>query len=396
MKSQSFGVRTLLGERASELEAPEPLEAATVVHGDPARFSAFTELPALRSPTALLAAWDGGYKMGRAWSPGGTTPFELFPTREQAGTLYDAGFTIVLENIESFLPELRPLCRMLERDLGLGPDKVNVEAFFSRRGGHGRPHFDPSFTFNCQVRGDKVWRIARNEAVPFPPVGMFLGRPAEAEIESLLEDELPPNLDHLDPETFVARPGTVVFLPPGVFHETRAEGETFAVAFAIEHVDTVAQEVLKRAKRALVGIPRLRAGRLGAQQGELTIERGLAAAALRELADAIETDPSTLRPDRARVRLRSGLSATAESPTQVLLRGGTSSRSLTLDPSLVTLLDWASRREGAAFDSSDVATELPEIPVELGLGCIRQLVHSRLLERVIDEERGMRANEAGQ
>ena len=380
--AHEFGLRTLLGEKATLLEAPQPLEDAIVVHGDPTRFGAFTEIPQLRSAVALMDAWDGQHTTARAWSPAGTTnPFELFATREQLGTLYEAGCTIVLEDVERFVVALRPLCRRLEADLGVAPGKVNVQAFCALRGGHGRGHFDTSFTLNCQLSGTKLWRLARNPALRFPPagVGMFLGRPPECELDELLTGALPTSLE--GGEKFVAEPGSVVFLPPGVLHETRMKTPSFAIGFAIEATDSVASQVAARVKQELQRIPELRAARLGPQARALRAEAASVAAELRSLADSLDAgqDPWwTLAAER--VRIRTGLSAKVLSDTSIALSSAKTARTLDLAPTMVRLLGWASTRQD--FSLRDLAIELGEIEPVLAAGCVRQLLFSGLMEKV--------------
>lgn len=376
-----FGARTLLGDEAVRLHASAPLEDPIVVHGDPRRFGAFAHIPELRSAHAAIAAWDGTLKLARAWSPAGARAFELFPTREQIRTLYDAGFTIVLEDVESFVPALRPLCRMLEEDLGVAAGKVNVEVFCSA-GGHGRPHFDPSFTFNCQVEGKKTWRLARNERLRFAPTGMFLGRPIDPECAHLVDDTelVPSTLEYAPP--IIAEPGTVVFLPPGVLHETYAESTTFAVAFAIEHTDLVADDVARRVRRELLVVPELRAARLGPQRSGLGDEARAAARELRRIADELEESGEAFSSEstRKRMRIRYGLAAERLDRCSVALRGPSVERTITLDPSLASILEWAATR--SEFEPRDAIRAHAEIDPALVRGCLIQLVRTGLVEEI--------------
>ena len=286
MSPAGFGISTLLLGEAQLLNEPSVLRAPIVVEGDPRRFSAFCDLPQLVSSASILAAWDGAARTARAWSPRDGPKYELFATREQIGTLYESGCTIVLESVERFVPALRPLCRALERDLDIHPGSVNVEVFCSRAHGVSRPHFDPSFTLNCQVTGEKEWKLASNRAVAFPTAGMFLDAPMPMELRPLATAKL--SKSFVPDRTFVAKPGTVVFLPPGVVHATANLGETYAVAFAIEKTQTIARSVADIVYGKLSGHPMLRAARLGAQQFDVRVEAALSASVLREIAENLE------------------------------------------------------------------------------------------------------------
>lgn len=385
MNPPSLTGRTLLGPHADALYGDAPLEAALVHHGALERLAAITDLAVLRDATAVIDAWDGEPKTARAWSPSGAvSPFEFMPTRGQLRTLYDAGFTVVLEDVERFVPGLRPLCHALERDLGVAPGKVNAEVFCGRAGGHGRPHFDPSFTFNAQIVGHKAWRIAPNPALRFPPTGMFLGRLPEPELAALLERPLPMSIE--GGESFVATPGTVVFLPPGVLHETRMETDSYAVAFAIEFTDTVARRVADRVRRQLDRVPELRAARLGAQGRAAADQAATVAAALRGIAEAIERDgESVWDGDEPRYRLRPGLLAEPVSTTAVALSGERVRRTIELDAVMVDALRCAAARP--ALGVAELVAAAPMHGTARVDEALRKLAHLGLLERVSPSER---------
>lgn len=380
MTVHSFGGRMLLGAEAGPLYCDAPLEAALVCHGDLTRLADIVDIATLRDACTVLEAWDGEPKTARAWSPStSSAPFEFEPTRRSVRTLYDAGFTIVLEDIERFVPELRPLCRALERDLGVEPGKVNAEVFCGRSGGHGRPHFDPSFTFNCQIAGSKAWRVAPNPAVRFPPSGMFLGRLPEPELEALLDGDLPLAID--GGQSFVAAPGTVVFLPPGVLHETRMRTDSYAVAFAIERTDTIARRVAAGLQRRLERVPTLRAARLGPQGRAAACEAACVAAELRRAADAIERDADSMWcASESRYRIRVGLVAEPISATEVVLSGERVRRTVTLDAIMVEALCRAATR--ATVTLAELVSLAPMHgwkPLEQAL---RTLAYLGLLEHV--------------
>ena len=372
---ENFGVHTLLADRSAALASTTPLEAPIVVHGDVQRFAAFTHVPALKSALTAIDAWDGAEKTARAWSPVQGPEYEIFATRGQIRPLYDAGCTIVLEDVERYVPELRPLCRALEHDLGIPMGRVNAEVFCSRAEGCGRPHFDPSFTFNCQVEGIKTWRLGPNDAVRFPPAGMFLGRVPPAELSSLVTKPIPANLTAAD--TVVAKPGTVVFLPPGVLHETRTETGSYAIAFAIEHTETLGKRIAEEVRLNLQNVPSLRAARLGAQLSDVGEENRLAADVLRRMAAEIESRNWVGTEEL--FRLRDGLSAEPVDATHIILHGGKVARTFSLDEVPVLILGWASAR--GAFTLRNLAMGLPMIDADLIQPYVRQLLHLGLMQQ---------------
>lgn len=284
--AENFDLTTLLGEEAARLKSSSLVESAMVVRGNPDRFAAFTSIASLQSALTLIDSWDGAPKSARAWSSSEENAFQIFATREQLRTLYDAGFLILFEDAERFVSELRPLCRAIERDLGLAEGRVNVQIFCARKGGRGRAHFDSGYTFNCQVRGKKTWRIGKEAAVRFPSRGLFLGQTPPADLARQMHKALPVAIE--DADTVVVEPGDVIMVAPGVIHETHMETESFAVAFAIEQVDTIADKIAAGIKQRLQKWPELRATRLGAQNQDIKKEFLLAAKELRRLADQLE------------------------------------------------------------------------------------------------------------
>jgi hypothetical protein len=380
-ESPRFGVELLLGERARLLDAQEPIEEYVAVHGSPERLGELTRIPALRSGRSAIDAWDGASHTARAWAPAGGKAFELFATLEQLPTLYDAGFNILLENAERFIPELLPLCRQLEADLRVPAGRVNVQLFCAVAGGRAAPHFDSSFTFNCQLQGAKTWRVASNDFLRFPPrhVGGFLGRRPSPGLDlELLSAPIPVRLDSA--ETFTATPGSVVFLPPGVLHETRIESESLAVAFAIEDTDCVADRTSALVERELRRDPALRAPRLGAQFADTLAERQRAAVALRRIAAALELGTEPWSVGTEQFRLHPGVTVELVDGTTLRLESAGEARSVGVEPVMAAVLGHASSR--APFTLSEVFSEATEIEASSVDACLRTLISSGLLQRV--------------
>ena len=225
-------------------------------------------------------------RTARAWSPRGAAPFEIFPTRPQIRTLYAAGCTILFEHVQSFVPALQPLCTNLAADLGLARGAVVVQALLDLTGGQARTHFDSGFTINCQIQGTKVWRFAPNHGRRFASFATFLGRYPPREAEHLVAKPVHEPL-HMS-EAFVAQPGSVVFLPPGVIHTTRTQSASLAVGFSIDPADRVADLIAARIEKELEKVAELCTPLVGARRRALDGEAPRVVAELRRLADTVE------------------------------------------------------------------------------------------------------------
>lgn len=363
-----FCLHTLLGDAASGWETSAFCEGAIAVRGSLSRLAALVDIPQLRSAAALIAAWDGASDTALASSA--KLQCAIPPTRDQMQILFESDFDLELYGLERFLPALRPLCRVLEDDLGLRLGRVSTHAFLTFQGGHQWPcsRLERSFSFNCQLQGTRAWRIDRLNPV----------RGNGKRVRT--HDGGPASVTTTACESFVAQPGSVVVLPPNAIHETWAETASLAIAFAVDSPDTVARLVSARVREHFQTVDELRAPRLGAHHVSWTSEVSLVAAELRGIARSIERDgASWWSRERAQVRLCPGLSVEAVTKTAVTVRSASDMRTLALDTTSVALLCWASMRE--AFDARDVVRELIGIDPVAADECIQRLLYSGLLEK---------------
>lgn len=318
-----------------------------VVHGPLLRLGALLDIPALTSPPALFRAWDGFHGRVRAW-PGPAhrgLKLELTPKRDQVEALYASGFSIYVMNLHEVVPEIAPLCRRLERDLGLPVGCVVAEAFCSTNGSGAVPHFDDTDTLNVQLVGEKNWLIAANPSVINPPRGLVLGNEPHRELRDALKAPLPLKMP-ADARMVSARPGTVVFIPSGTLHATRVVGDSFSLLFTIAH-STFAHRAGVRIRSRLRSITRLRASHLerrGAEESDIRI----AVTALRRLADDLEAGRArTEHDDDRELRPRRGVAicALGSNTFAISMRGRDSEiRTLQVDGVLAEVLDWLVHR----------------------------------------------------
>ena len=84
--------------------------------------------------------------------------------------------------------------------------------------------------FVLQLHGVKEWRLAPNEHVDRPMTRHTMGLPADPELESYLDAPLPDELPD-DARTVVLRPGSLLFVPRGVWHATTATSDALSLNF---------------------------------------------------------------------------------------------------------------------------------------------------------------------
>jgi hypothetical protein len=151
---------------------------------------------------------------------------------EQLDAAFQCGFTLYFRSVEANIPGLLPLARLLERDLHMAPNTITCEAFASRAGAGANMHFDPNMTFNIQILGRKIWRIAENETVAKPHTSWSVGDEPGSDLIRYARGPFPTSMPDTA-LTFEAEPGTVVYVPHGHWHATKASEVSFAVLFTV-------------------------------------------------------------------------------------------------------------------------------------------------------------------
>ncbi|MCA9176539.1 MAG: hypothetical protein KDB14_18755, partial [Planctomycetales bacterium] len=201
-----------------------------VGQGDMNRFRALLQIPELGSIESLLSVASGPIRL---WPPHQNNhEGTLVEPPEQALRLYRAGWTIYFNQVEQSVPALLPLIRRLEADLGLHTGHVATEVFASHASAGARPHCDFDFGFNVQIRGQKTWRLCPNRNFSNPHTSVIIETPFNPEVAAYSQGELPRAMPTEDGIEVVAEPGTVVFIPRGMWHTTVATEPSFALTFA--------------------------------------------------------------------------------------------------------------------------------------------------------------------
>jgi hypothetical protein len=376
MDAHGFGLDALLGKDAERFKTATP-EDAMVFHGDEGRFAALREIPALASATSLLHAWDGHGEV-RAWPPPRYHAGEILPTPSQIRALYNSGFNVLVRRVERFVPELQPICRRLEKDLGLRRGIVAVDAFCALEGTGAGAHFDGSTAFNCQLDGEKKWWLAKNPAVRHPTIGMFLGSTPPAELAPYIRGPIPDRMPADATET-VAKPGSVVFLPQGSIHATETRSASFSILFSFVS-DTIGDRLSKTIKKRLRGVDVLRTPSLYQRNVDGSRE---AAAELRAIADEIERGSFGRKAaDKSRLRMVPGLELDLNRRGRsVVLRTEEGEQIADIDPDVFDVLRWAYSQR-SDFRRVDAKRELSHIGPSRVRKAIDVLTESGLFENV--------------
>ena len=243
----------LLGARASDFDFAAWPTVPIMAHTDERWFTELESIEALRSPDVLFD------RATRLVSFATLEPLR----RADARGRYDTGDSIYVVALEQVDDELRRLCDDLADALYVNRRDVSVQAWAAGGPTSVGLHYDFEANFNVQVRGEKHWQVAANHVVPHPIRSYHAS--AEHERVSAASGEPLPHEMPRDARRWRASPGDVVYLPHGVFHETRTSGPTLAVAFVVQP-PTWGELVVRALLDRLHADPRWRAPLLGARR----------------------------------------------------------------------------------------------------------------------------------
>lgn len=130
------------------------------------------------------------------------------------------GASLVANGVEEVSPAIRGLTDMLGGRLG-GLAGANAYCSFDRVRAFAS-HCDPHEVFAIQCEGEKTWRIYSNRADN--PTEMLHGADAQAIIDASKGPVL---------QEVTLRPGDLLYLPRGYYHDALATGQSLHLTFAL-------------------------------------------------------------------------------------------------------------------------------------------------------------------
>jgi 50S ribosomal protein L16 3-hydroxylase len=194
-----------------------------VTHASPGRCPRLFGAPELQSLPALL---DCPRRDGQLWYEDAEGRPRQRPVTgaEALDQQHRADVTVVLNHLRH--PVIDRLMSRVAVQLGSPIPVRGCNVYVSKRGRRTRMHFDQQEVFLVQLVGRKRWRIAPNRQVKSPSQPYF-GGPLPAEL-ALCTEKFPGRMPARC-QRVTLKPGSILFLPRGFWHE----GETLDDSIAL-------------------------------------------------------------------------------------------------------------------------------------------------------------------
>ncbi len=224
------GLEALVHPRgASEMRQCFLDDVPLVVHGLRSSVAELFAIPHLASLEALLGSWPDEVDVHLPDVADEASTIRALPTN--ARRLFANGMGLLFDEAQRYVPQILPWLHAIRNDLGLSAltrQRCLIYATPAEKGT--APHFDQNVNFVLQLRGTKIWRLAPNTHVERPLTRHTIGQPVDPELQSYatlpMPDELPGNQSEI-----VLEPGSLLFVPRGMWHATHAITDALALNF---------------------------------------------------------------------------------------------------------------------------------------------------------------------
>lgn len=240
-----------------------------VIHHEENELQVLRNLSQLRSLKDLINQWPGKVSAHLPDARDEVSSVEVQP--KDALKLFQNGMGLLFNNANLYCEVLQEWSQGLIKELGLSSLTFARSLIYATPDGKGTaPHFDQNINLVLQIHGTKVWTLAPNHSVINPTVRHTIGHPVDVELQSYLEEELPKKMPD-GSMTFELKPGSLLFVPRGVWHSTEAEGNALALNFTFSP-PTWADLLLNALKVRLNSVPQWRETAFGVSDPELRFE----------------------------------------------------------------------------------------------------------------------------
>lgn len=234
-------------------------------HGSLRRLPQIARLKSLQSKENFFSALkDSGTSEleGRGWfhnSKGAFSQIRIVPIEAEA--LYHSnGFLIALDGIEGVAKPVADLMKGIAEDLRTPMKGASCSAFAAPRRQKSPLRFEEREVFFLQLVGESRWKVAPNLHITHPPSPHVSG-PINSELRPLVK-KLPNSLPKKN-KLIILKPGSVLYLPRGYWHEYESLHDSLYLALTFPSI-TWLDYILNKLREQLHFDPKWREPALGA------------------------------------------------------------------------------------------------------------------------------------
>ncbi len=224
------GLAALISPHApADLAAHLSRDEAFVAHGCEDALAVLGALPLLGSREAVLAGWPALVSVHLPDLADEASSIEVTPAI--ARKLFANGMGLLFDDAHAHVAALVPWLAALRVELGLAAlTQPRCLVYATPAGGGTAAHFDQNVNFVLQLHGTKTWWLAPNAHVVHPLTRHTMGTPTDGELATYARQPLP---EAMPPERreVVLAPGSVLVVPRGMWHATRAETDSLQLNF---------------------------------------------------------------------------------------------------------------------------------------------------------------------
>ncbi len=200
-----------------------------VIHHAADKLPSLRGLPLLKSLEVLLKSWPSSIEAHLPDARDEVSSVNANP--KDAQKLFENGMGLLFNDANQFSDTLEEWVQQIRSDLGLSIHTYGRSLIYATPHGKGTaPHFDQNLNFVLQIHGTKKWTLSPNTSVSAPMVRHTIGRPVDPEMMSYLEAPMPSQMPE-ESVSYVLSPGSLLFVPRGVWHSTEAEGDALSLNF---------------------------------------------------------------------------------------------------------------------------------------------------------------------
>ncbi len=149
--------------------------------------------------------------------------------RSEVVEVWKKGASFCIYGFHLLDPHLIRGLLQIEKDIGILSKGSFCCGYVSAKGEVVPMHMDFTDSFVLQVAGTKRWNIAPNEQIKYTPIVWTKGLPIPREYGvKQFPKKMPPTK-----QTFDLKPGSVLYVPRGHWHETLATSTSISITFSL-------------------------------------------------------------------------------------------------------------------------------------------------------------------